>query len=67
MDPPAELPLNGTHEELALGKINWLPGEERRGCAGWAGARGGMRESKQKNKKTEGVEEKDGAKQKHKK
>lgn len=30
MDPPTELPLNGTHEELAPGKINWLPAEERR-------------------------------------
>lgn len=30
MDPPTELPLNGSHEELALGKINWLPAEERR-------------------------------------
>lgn len=29
MDPTAELPLNGTHEELAVGKINWLPGEGR--------------------------------------
>lgn len=29
MDPPTELPLHGTHEELALDKINWLPGEER--------------------------------------
>lgn len=34
MDPPAELPLNGTHEELALGKINWLPGEHGRGGDG---------------------------------
>lgn len=51
MDPPAELPLNGTHEELALGKINWLPGEERRGCAAWKGARGGTRESRWKRKK----------------
>lgn len=30
MDPPTELPLHGTHEELALDKINWLPEEERR-------------------------------------
>lgn len=28
MDPPAELPLKSTHEELARGKINWLPEEE---------------------------------------
>lgn len=26
MDPPTELPLNGTQEELAAGKINWVPG-----------------------------------------
>lgn len=30
MDPPTELPLHGTHEELALDKINWLPEEARR-------------------------------------
>lgn len=30
MDPPAELPLNGIHEELTVGKINWLPAEERK-------------------------------------
>lgn len=31
MDPPTELPLNATREELAAGKINWLPGEKKRG------------------------------------
>lgn len=31
MDPPTELPLLGTHEELALDKINWLPGDEGSG------------------------------------
>lgn len=31
MDPPTELPLNTTREELAAGKINWLPGERTRG------------------------------------
>lgn len=45
MDPPAELPLNGTHEELALGKINWLPAGERRGR---------MREGRYKGKETLG-------------
>lgn len=30
MDPPTELPLNATREELAVGKINWLPGEKKR-------------------------------------
>lgn len=30
MDPPAELPLKGTREELAQGKINWLPREKNR-------------------------------------
>lgn len=32
MDPPTELPLHGAHEELALNKINWLPGGERERC-----------------------------------
>lgn len=45
MDPPAELPLNGTHEELAQGKINWLPREERM-C--WM--KGRIRESRWKKK-----------------
>lgn len=31
MDPPTELPLNATREELAAGEINWLPGEKKRG------------------------------------
>lgn len=31
MDPPTELPLNATREELAAGKIKWLPGEKKRG------------------------------------
>lgn len=32
MDPPTELPQHGAHEELALNKINWLPGGVRKRC-----------------------------------
>lgn len=31
MDPPTKLPPNATREELAAGKINWLPAEKERG------------------------------------
>lgn len=47
MDPPAELPLNGTHEELAVGKINWLPGEGKgEDVLDDRGQKGGTRESR---------------------
>lgn len=50
MDPPTELPLDATREELAAGKINWLPGERTRGRkqeekgGGGGGTKKGMKE-----------------------
>lgn len=50
MDPPTELPLNATREELAVGKINWLPRKRTRGRkqeekgGGAGGMKKGMKE-----------------------
>lgn len=46
MDPLDELPLNGTHEELAQEKINWLPG--RREEVRESGLTGGKKKEKRK-------------------
>lgn len=51
MDPPNELPLHGTHEELALDKINWLPEEKRRGD--WRSYKKQVRKKSQNNIKRE--------------
>lgn len=58
MDPPTELPLSATREELAAGKINWLPRERTRGRKQEekGGGAGGMKKGMKEMVKANGTE-----------